>query len=139
FVQFSSNLEWKPEKEDLMRHAGGGGVIGSFYVNPSSTVLNNSGIACLETDLLLRERTAPLASVDSLGRCSTPSSVCTSGSKTASSTRSSRASSSTVALNPDYLAKDPDYLTKNPEFLTREQKHIAPSDPAIHLHKESSV
>ncbi|KAK8748271.1 hypothetical protein OTU49_016399 [Cherax quadricarinatus] len=132
-------VDKEPEKEDLMRHAGGGGVIGSFYVNPSSTVLNNSGIACLETDLLLRERTAPLASVDSLGRCSTPSSVCTSGSKTASSTRSSRASSSTVALNPDYLAKDPDYLTKNPEFLTREQKHIAPSDPAIHLHKESSV
>lgn len=70
------------------------------------------GRAPLETDVLLRDKLtpmsgclAPLASTDSLGQCSTPSSVCTASSKTASS-RSSRTSSSTVALNPDYLTKE---------------------------------
>nr|XP_045600652.1 uncharacterized protein LOC123759587 [Procambarus clarkii] len=129
------------EKEELMTSPADG-VAGSFYIN-ASTILNNSGVGALETDVLLRERMAPLASVDSLGRCSTPSSICTS--KTTSS-RSSRASSSTVALNPDYLAKDqeylaktPEYLIKSPEYITREEVYALPTGPLIHLHKESSV
>lgn len=99
------------EKEELMRTLGGSGSPSSFYVNPG-TLLNNYGRAPLETDVLLRDKLtpmsgclAPLASTDSLGQCSTPSSVCTASSKTASS-RSSRTSSSTVALNPDYLTKE---------------------------------
>ncbi|XP_063595202.1 synaptogenesis protein syg-2-like [Penaeus indicus] len=99
------------EKEELMRTLAGSGSPSSFYVNPG-TLLNNYGRAPLETDVLLRDKLtpmggclAPLASTDSLGQCSTPSSVCTASSKTASS-RSSRTSSSTVALNPDYLTKD---------------------------------
>ncbi|XP_042219761.1 protein turtle homolog A-like [Homarus americanus] len=115
------------EKEELMKNSVCGGTVGSFYVNPS-TLLNNSGVAALETDVLLRERSAPLASVDSLGRCSTPSSICTNTSKTTSS-RSSRASSSTVALNPDYLAKDPDFLVKTPEYLVAKDPDFFAKNP----------
>lgn len=109
------------EKEELMKNSVGAANVGSFYVNPS-TLLNNSSVSALETDVLLRDRVAPLASVDSLGRCSTPSSISTTASKTTTSSRSSRASSATVALNPDYLPRETDYLARSPEFLVREEE-----------------
>ncbi|XP_042866827.1 hemicentin-2-like [Penaeus japonicus] len=101
---------------------------GSFFVNPGSLLNNQYGRQPLETDVLLRDKLtpmggclAPLASTDSLGQCSTPSSVCTASSKTASS-RSSRTSSSTVALNPDYLTKEDarEPLTSSPAAPPKE-------------------
>ncbi|XP_047494565.1 synaptogenesis protein syg-2-like [Penaeus chinensis] len=89
-------------------------------------LLNNYGnlSGSLETDLLLREKLAslaclpPLPSSDSLGRCPTPSSICTTSSKSSGKSQSSSKSvtsslrstctnnsSVTVALNPEYLAK----------------------------------
>ncbi|XP_050727933.1 nephrin-like [Eriocheir sinensis] len=105
------------EKEELMRSSGT--TTGNLYVTPSA-LLNNSGLS-VESDVPLRERTpmAPLASQDSLGRCSTPSSISTSKTTSSNSSRSSHNSSATVALNPDYLARDPEYLIKNPDLLMR--------------------
>ncbi|XP_064113708.1 hemicentin-2-like isoform X1 [Macrobrachium nipponense] len=103
------------EKEELHQMPEKKGSPGSFYVNPGSLLNNSGGLGAQETDVLLRDRLAPmngmatmvgrapLASTDSLGRYSTHSSICTTSSKTS---RSSRASSSTVALNPDYLARE---------------------------------
>lgn len=89
-------------------------------------LLNNYGnlTGSLETDLLLKEKLAslaclpPLPSSDSIGRCPTPSSICTTSSKSSGRSQSSSKSvtsslrssctnnsSVTVALNPEYLAK----------------------------------
>ncbi|XP_045103585.1 nephrin-like [Portunus trituberculatus] len=113
------------EKEELMRSTGT--AVANLYVSPS-TLLNNSSLTpSVDGDMPLREGmpVAPLASLDSLGRCSTPSSTSTSKTTSSASSKSSHVSSATVALNPDYLAKDPEYLMKNPDLLMKHPEYLS--------------
>ncbi|XP_042866822.1 synaptogenesis protein syg-2-like [Penaeus japonicus] len=113
------------DKEELMK-------LPVESITPSAALecqdylLNNYGnlTGSLETDLLLKEKLAslaclpPLPSSDSIGRCPTPSSICTTSSKSSSKSHSSSKSATsslrsastnnssvTVALNPEYLNK----------------------------------
>ncbi|XP_066988819.1 protein turtle homolog B-like isoform X1 [Macrobrachium rosenbergii] len=96
------------EKQDGIQWGGKTGSLGNCYVSPD--ILNNSNNA-LETDSLLREKLsalqglAPLASTDSLGRCSTHSSTCTTSSKTPSFKSSSRVSNSNTGIHPEIQRK----------------------------------
>ncbi|KAK8736581.1 hypothetical protein OTU49_005084 [Cherax quadricarinatus] len=101
--------EFEKEETMMLSKTNGAGAA-SLHVNPGTLICNSNALS-LENNALLRRKVVKL---DSLRRCSTAASICTTAFKTITSR-----SSSTMALNPEYLVEHPKSLARESHFRTR--------------------